>query len=147
MALLADDAPDRAAQMLLITERLTALIAEETRRIDARLPPLDGPDADEKTRLANAYRLELTRIRHDRSLIEGAGDGPLSKLRVATEALHVALAAHETSLNAVKVISEGLVHAIAEEVARMRHGEAGYGASGGPAPPTGPAPTVLDKSA
>jgi len=147
MALLADDARDRAAQLLLITERLAALIAAETQRIDARLPPLEGAEADEKTRLANAYRLELTRIKHDRSLIEGASPETLTQLRRATEKLHAAMAAHETSLNAVKVISEGLVHAMAEELARLRGGETGYQASGGLAAASGPMPTVIDKSA
>ncbi len=147
MALLADDARDRAAQLLLITERLSALIAAETQRIEARLPPLEGAEAEEKTRLANAYRLELTRIKHDRSLIEGASPETLTKLRAATETLHVAMAAHETSLNAVKVISEGLVHAMAEEIARLRGGETGYQASGNLAAASGPMPTVIDKSA
>jgi len=147
MALKADDAADRAAQMLLVTERLATLIAAETQRIDARLPPLDGAEAEEKTRLANAYRLELTRIKHDRSLIEGADEDTLSKLRAATEQLHVCLAAHEASLNAVKVISEGLVHAMAEELARLRGGETGYQANGGLAAMSGPMSTVIDKSA
>jgi hypothetical protein len=72
MALLADDPKDRAEQLLLVTERLTALIDLETQRMDARQPPLDGAEAEEKTRLANAYRLELARIKQDRALIEGA---------------------------------------------------------------------------
>ncbi len=61
MALIADDAADRAEQLLLLTERLGHLIGEETRRIEAREPPLAGAEADEKSRLANAYRLELAR--------------------------------------------------------------------------------------
>ena len=72
MALLADDARDRAEQLLLITERLTAMVTEETRRIDARQSPLEGAQADEKNRLANAYRLELARIKQEPSLIQSA---------------------------------------------------------------------------
>jgi len=147
MALRADDARDRAGQLLLITTRLTELVKEETRRMDVREPPLDGAMADEKSRLANAYRLELTRVKHERSLIEGAGDDLLAQLRTNTERLNAALADHEVALAAVKVISEGLVHAMADEVARLRHGETGYGANGGLAGPTGPTPTLLDKSA
>lgn len=147
MALKADDARDRAEQLVLVTTRLTALIQEETRRIEAREPPLGGAEADEKTRLANAYRLELTRIKHDKSLIEGAGDDLLGQLRSTTEALNAALAAHEISLSAVKLVSEGLVQAMAGEIARQRQGEAGYGAGGGLSAPRGPSPTVLDKSA
>jgi hypothetical protein len=147
MALLADDPQDRAEQLLLVTERLTALIGEETRRIDARQPPLDGAEAEEKNRLANAYRLELARIKQDRTLIEGARPETLAQLRTTTVALHEALAAHESALNAVKVVSEGLVQAMAEEVARQRGGEAQYGAKGDLATPSAPVATVLDRSA
>jgi hypothetical protein len=77
MALIADDAADRAQQMLLVTERLTAIVLEETRRIDAREAPLGGAEAEEKQRLANAYRLELARIKLDRGLIDAAPPGLL----------------------------------------------------------------------
>jgi hypothetical protein len=147
MALLADDAKDRAEQLVLVTERLTALVAEDTRRIGARLPPLDGAEGDEKARLANTYRLELTRIKHDRSLVEGAPAETLQRLRESTVVLHETLASHELALSAVKLVSEGLVHAMAEEVSRQRSGEANYGANGGLASPASPAPTVIDRSA
>lgn len=147
MALLADDAKDRAEQLLLVTERLTVLIEAETQRIEARQPPLDGPEAEEKTRLANAYRLELARVKHDRSLIEGAPPALLSQLRQSTVALHEKLAAHETALNAVKLVTEGLVHAMAEEAVRQRGGDANYGAKGELVAPNGLGPAVLDRNA
>jgi hypothetical protein len=147
MALLADDARDRAEQLVLITERLAAMVAEETRRIDAREPPLDGAEADEKNRLANAYRLELARIKQDPGLIQSAPQPLLQKLRQRTVDLHEHLAKHEISLNAVKLVSEGLVHAIAEEIVRQRNGAANYGAQGGLNAPKGPNPAVLDRNA
>jgi acetyl-CoA acetyltransferase len=147
MALLADDAKDRAEQLVLVTERLAVLVAEDTRRIEARLAPLDGAEGDEKARLANTYRLELTRIKHDRSLVEGAPPGTLERLKVSTVALHETLAAHELALGAIKLVSEGLVHAMAEEVSRQRSGEANYAQNGGLAAPTAPAPTVIDRNA
>lgn len=147
MALIADDAQDRAEQLLLATERLTALVSEETRRIDAREPGLDGAEAEEKNRLANAYRLELARIKQDRSLIEGAAPETLSKLRLSTLQLQAALDAHDLALSAVKAVTEGLVQAIAEEVVRQRGGAAAYGAAGAPVQPAGPNPAILDRSA
>jgi hypothetical protein len=147
MALIADDPKDRAEQLLLITERLAALIAAETQRIDARQPLLEGAEADEKARLANAYRLELARIKHDRTLIEGAPPAVLTQLRTATETLHEALAAHDNALNAVKLVAEGLVHAMAEEVVRQRGGDANYGAKGELVAPNGLGAAVLDRSA
>jgi len=147
MALIADDGRDRAEQLLLATERLTALIAEETRLIEARLPPLEGATGEEKHRLANAYRLELARIKQEPALIESAPPALLAELRQRTETLHQTLAGHEIALNAVKLISEGLVQAMAEEVARQRGGARSYGANGAIEAATGPAPTVLDRSA
>jgi hypothetical protein len=147
MALLADDAKDRVEQLLLISERLTSLIDAETQRIDARQPPLEGEEAEEKTRLANAYRLELARVKQDRSLIEGAPPALLAQLRQSTVTLHEKLAEHETALNAVKLVAEGLVHAMAEEVVRQRGGDASYGASGELVAPNGLGPAVLDRSA
>ncbi|WP_395645617.1 flagellar basal-body protein FlbY [Terricaulis sp.] len=147
MALLAEDPADRVEQMLLLTDRLASLIEEETRRIEARLPPLDGAEGEEKNRLANAYRLELARIKHDRAMIESAPPTSLAALKVRTARLQDALAAHETALGAVKFVAEGLVQAMAEDVARQRNGARNYGAGGGLAAPTGPSPAVLDKSA
>ena len=147
MALIADNAADRAEQMVLLTERLTVLIVEETRRIDAREPLLDGAEADEKNRLANAYRLELARIKQDKELIVGAPPALLAELKLRTAQLQDALATHELALAAVKLISEGMVHAMADEVIRVQGGSRGYGAQGAFDAPTGPAPAILDRNA
>jgi hypothetical protein len=144
MALIADDPHDRVEQLLLMTERLEGLACEETRRIQAREPLTHG--MDEKNRLANAYRLELARIKQDPALIQGAPPHLLAQLRRSTLMLHEALAAHELALSAVKAVSEGLVHAMAEEVARQRGSGAAYSAQGALASST-PAATVLDRSA
>lgn len=147
MALIADDATHRVEQLLLMTERLTVLAAEDTRRIQARSALLDGPEADEKNRLANAYRLELARIKQEPSLIQDAPPQMLARLRQNTVALHETLAAHELALNAVKMVSEGLVHAMAEEVVRQRGSGANYSAQGALDTRAGPSPTVLDRNA
>ena len=147
MALLANDGKDRAEQLLLLTDRLIEYIAEETRRIDAREPSLDGAAADEKNRMANAYRLELARIKQDRTLLDGAPPAILDRLRERTNALHEHLAQHEIALGAVKLITEGLVQAMAEEISRLRGGAAGYGAKGAMQGPSGPTPTIVDRSA
>ena len=147
MALIADDAKDRAEQLLLVSDRLTVLIAEETRRIEAREPLLDGAPAEEKNRLANVYRLELARIKQDPGLIADAPPTLLAHLKRQTEALQTAFAAHDLALHAVKLISEGLVHAMAEEVVRQRGAGLNYGAKGSLEPPSGPSPAILDRSA
>ncbi len=147
MALIADDAQHRVEQLLMMTERLNALAAEDTRRIQARAALLDGAEADEKNRLANAYRLELARIKQEPSLIQDAPPQLLARLRQNTVTLHETLAAHELALNAVKMVSEGLVHAMAEEVVRQRGSGASYSAQGALDTRSGPSPTVLDRNA
>jgi hypothetical protein len=147
MALIADDAAHRVEQLLMLTDRLSLLIREETRRVEARLPPMEGVEADEKNRLVNAYRLELARIKHDRAMIDGAPAPLLAALRKRTVELHEQLALHETALGAIKLVSEGLVHAMAAEVTRQRAGALGYGAGGALDAPSGPNPAVLDRSA
>lgn len=147
MALVADNPADRAEQLALVTERLSALIAEETQRIDARLPLAEGAEADEKSRLANAYRLELARIQQEPDLLKGAPEPLLGRLRQSTVGLHEALARHEIALNAVKVVSEGLVQAMAEEVVRQHDGGTNYGARGALQRTPGPRPAILDRSA
>ena len=146
MALIADDAAHRVEQLLLMTERLAALAAEDTRRIEARQPLVEA-ETDEKNRLANAYRLELARIKQDHALIQAAPAALLDRLRQSTIALHKTLDAHELALNAVKGVSEGLVHAMAEEVVRQRGSGASYSAKGSLDTHAGPSPTVLDRSA
>src|SRR5690348_6804040 len=108
MALLADDAAHRVEQLILLSERLSALVAQEAERMEARLPLLEGAEAEEKNRLANAYRLELARVQQDPELIKTAPKPLLDALKKRTLGLNQALARHETALNAVKLISEGL---------------------------------------
>ena len=108
---------------------------------------MEGAEADEKNRLANAYRLELARIKQEPSLIQAAPQPLLQKLRARTEALHAHLAKHELSLNAVKIISEGLVQAMAEEIVRQRNSAANYSAQGGHTTPVSPTPAVVDRNA
>ncbi len=148
MALLAENPADRAAQLIALTDRLTGLIEQETALIEARAPLLDGALGEEKARLANVYRLEMTRIAQDRTLIREAPAQQLDGLRGATVRFRAALAAHERALIGVKAVAEGLVRAIAEEVARVRAGSRGYGASGGYAAPASEAAALaLNKTA
>jgi hypothetical protein len=61
--------------------------------------------------------------------------------------LNQALARHETALNAIKLVSEGLVQAMAEEIARQRSQSDNYTASGARNAPAGPRPALLDRMA
>lgn len=147
MALIADDAADRAEQLLALTQRLRALIAAEADAMRARLPLPGGPALEEKQRLVNAYRLEMTRIAQDNALIATAPAPTLNALRAATQSLQDALGRHDAELSAVRAISEGLVEAMAEDIARQESARAGYGAKGGPAASQRAPAVVVNKTA
>lgn len=147
MALIADDAADRAQQLLALTERLIAILKEETALIEARRPLPDRGAAEEKARLVNAYRLEMARIKAEPALIEGAPPALSASLRNATLTLNEALAAHALALEAVKTLTEGLVQAIAEEITRSHTGAGAYRADGGLAGASGPTPIALNETA
>ncbi len=147
MALLAENALDRVEQLIALSERLTALIETETALIAARKPLPGGAAAEEKARLANAYRFELARIKQDERLIAEAPQARLDALRRATETLHTAMAGHEIALGALRTITEGLVQAMAEALARVRTQARGYNPSGRTADGAAPTPVAVDRSA
>lgn len=129
MALFADDAGDRVGQLIALTERLTERLAEETRAFETRRPQDVVPGLEETQRLANVYRHESARVKADRSLIAGAELKQRMALMRATEAFEAVLARHARAVEAARTVSEGLVQAIAAEVAQAR-APARYGAGG-----------------
>lgn len=147
MALIADNGADRAEQLLVLSERLRTLVEEETARIQARAPTAPPELVAEKERLANAYRLELTRIKEDPGLLDGAPKALLDALKAATANLQSALDAHEIALGAVRIIAEGLVQAMGEEIHRQRAQTQVYGADGARKESSGPQPVAFDRTA
>ena len=127
MALDAPDAAGRMAQLITLTERLTALITDQVRAFEARRPQDAAVNADETGRLANLYRHESMRLRAQPELLAGAPVEMRQRLIGATRAFDAVLARHGRAVEAAKTITEGLVRAIAEEVSRQRGVVAGYG--------------------
>jgi hypothetical protein len=121
---------DRIDQMIRLTERLTELLAQQAAAFEARRPQDAAPSMDETTRLANSYRHEAQRLRQAKGEIEQATKSQRDRLRRATEAFDAVVARHGRALHAAKTITEGLVHAIANEVARQRTANVGYGPRG-----------------
>ncbi|HEX2560529.1 flagellar basal body protein [Phenylobacterium sp.] len=129
MALAAHDATDRVDQLIILTERLTALLVEECQAFETRRPQDVAGQVEETQRLANLYRHESTRVRANPALVSGAPLAQRQRLMRATEAFDAVLARHGRALLAAKTITEGLVRAIAEEVADQRTSATAYGPS------------------
>lgn len=146
MAIAAHDATDRVEQLILLTDRLTELVAIQAKAFEEHRPHEVAEQLEEASRLANLYRHESARVRADPALIAGAPFAQRQRLVRATEAFDAVLARQGRALAAAKHVTEGLVHAIAEEVAAQRNRSTTYGPSA--AAPTAAATAItLNKRA
>ena len=127
MALDAHDAADRVGQLIILTERLTGLIADQALAFEQRRPQAAAAQLEETSRLANLYRHESTRVRSQPALIAGAPMNQRLALMRATEAFDAVLARQGRALEAARTVTEGLVKAIADEVVSQRSAGPGYG--------------------
>ena len=127
MALDAHDAADRVGQLIILTERLTGLIADQALAFEQRRPQAAAAQLEETSRLANLYRHESARVRSQPGLIAGAPLEQRVALMRATEAFDAVLARQGRALEAAKTVTEGLVKAIADEVVAQRSAGPGYG--------------------
>jgi hypothetical protein len=123
-----NDAAERVEQLILLTERLTGLVAQSAQAFEARRPQDAAAFVGETGRLANMYRHESTRIRGNPAMIAGASLVQRTRLVRATEAFDAVLARQARAVEAAKTVTEGLVRTIAEEVATQRQKGASYGA-------------------
>ena len=133
MSLHASGPEDRAAQLLALTERLTERLTAETALFEARRPQAAAAGLAQTAELAALYRAESLRLRGDRSLLQGASPETMRALVDATRSFEAVLARHGRAVGAAKRVSEGLMGAIAGEVARTRAAGAGYGPTARPA--------------
>jgi hypothetical protein len=132
MALAADNAADRVEQLIILTERLTELIAAQAQAFEQHKPQEAASYLEETSKLANIYRHESAKIRANPALLSDAPVAERTRLTRATEAFDAVLARQARALEAGKKVTEGLVRAIAEEVAsqRGRAAPVAYTASG-----------------
>ncbi len=122
-----DIATDNVERLITLTERLTERLAVDSQAFEARRPHEAADRLAETTRLANLYRHECVRVKQDPSLIAGAPEHLRQQLTRSSEAFEAVLARHGRALFAAKAVTEGVVRAIAEEVAKSRAKVAGYG--------------------
>lgn len=121
------EASNRVDQLVELTERLTGLISQECRAFEERKPHEVAQTLDETARLANIYRHESLRVRGNVALVQAAPVIKRHKLMQVTEAFEAVLARHGRALEAAKTVTEGLVRAVAQEIADTKPTGAGYG--------------------
>ena len=116
-------------QLIVLTEQLTEQLGRDAAAFEARRAHEVAATIAETTRLANLYRLQSARVQQDPAVIAGAPRELRARLVRASEAFERTLKRHGRALYAVKTVTEGIVHAIAEEVVRARGAGAAYGSS------------------
>lgn len=120
-------AASRVEHLILLTERLTGLIALQAKAFESHRPQDAATRLDDVARLANAYRHESAEIRQNPRLLAGAPADARQRLIQATEAFDAVMARQGRALTAAKAVTEGIVRAVAEEVASQRSAGNGYG--------------------
>jgi hypothetical protein len=127
MTLAVANPTDHVEQLTHLTERLTAMLVEQTRLFEARRPHEAAAITAQSADLATLYRRESVRIRANPGLLAGAPAAKRARLVEATRTFEAALTRHGRSLHGAMTITEGVVRAVAQEVARRRTPAAGYG--------------------
>lgn len=130
MALSANSGSERARQLLALTTRLGDRLARETDILEAHRPQDLAADIEETQSLSNLYRHESARIRRDPSLLDGMTPAEKTALRKATELFQERLHRYELAVNAARVVTEGVVAAVAQDLDAMRSRGMTYGAKG-----------------
>ncbi len=130
MAIAAENPTDRVEQLIRLTERLTDLVASSAQAFEGRRPQDALVNLAETGQLANLYRHESARVRANPALVAAAPATARARLVRATEAFDAVLARQSRAVEAARFVTEGLVRAIAEEIAGQRQQSASYGAGG-----------------
>jgi hypothetical protein len=120
----------RVRQLTDLTTRLTARLVEESKAFEARRPQDAAATLSETQQLANVYRRESAQVKADPSVLSAAPAADRMALVKATEAFEAVLSRHARSVEAARIVSEGLVRTIVAEVASQRGSPSAYGASG-----------------
>ncbi|MFZ5670618.1 MAG: flagellar basal body protein [Pseudomonadota bacterium] len=123
----ANQANERVDQLVALTDRLTGLMAAQCQAFEQHRPQDAAAQMEELSKLANIYRHESAKVRQSPGLIEAASLQHRARLMRSTEAFDAVLARQGRALEAARTITEGLVRAVAEEVAAQRSSGVGYG--------------------
>lgn len=131
------DQERRVRDLLGLTRRLAELIGRETDLMAARRTAEAGAVLEEKALAAAAYAREMKEIARDPGLIARAPKPLLADLKRAAAALREVLKTQERRIAQLRRVSEGLIKAIADDVAARRAPAAGYTAAATYAAPAG----------
>ncbi|MDP2116695.1 MAG: flagellar basal-body protein FlbY, partial [Brevundimonas sp.] len=111
------NATARVRQLIDLTTRLTASLTEESRAFETRRPQDAAATLAVTQSLANTYRRESAQLKANPDSVAAAPAADRTALIRATEAFEAVLSRHARTVEAARIVSEGLVQTIAAEVA------------------------------
>ncbi len=136
-----DNVANPVVTLTSLTRRLAEVIAAENRHLEARRPDEAKKLHDEKARLAAAYAREMDTVRNSGGATALGSAEQLRELKRQTGNLQRLLDDHQRLIYRVRMVTEGILKAIGDEVARRNQPQNGYGSNAAPqlrkdAPPT-----------
>ena len=126
-------ATDRVAVVHQLAERLAELVTLENQLLADRRPREIADLQDEKLRLSESFQAEMDAVRRDPAILAGADPQAVADLKATIGRFNQVLDEHRRRLVSAKTVTERLVAAISEEVARKDRPAPGYDSSAGPA--------------
>jgi hypothetical protein len=114
-----------------LTEKLTALLAAQARAFEEHRPQDAAPGIPEISKLTNIYKAASAAVRAQPKLLEAARPEVRRRLLRSTEAFESVLGRQGRALAASKTVTEGIVKAIADEIAARRNVGRAYGPNAG----------------
>ncbi len=126
MPLAADSPTDRVQQLIILTDRLSSLIVQETELLKTNRPSEIQDFRDERAKLSNIYVQEMQLISNNKSLIDGVDKELKLALKEQTSRFREKLDAHGKVLFRVRTVTENMLQSIADEVARKKRMQNGY---------------------
>lgn len=124
------NASARIRQLSDLTRQLTQRLTVELGAFEARRPQDAMASLPQTQELANIYRRDSAQVKANPAILAAAPAADRMALIRDTEAFEAVLGRHARAVEAARIISEGLVRAIAAEVTEARGTPSAYGASG-----------------
>lgn len=126
----ADSARTRARGLIELTRRLTDRLTREIKALEARRPQDLAAGLQETQDLVNLYRRECAAVKAAPALLAPAPLEDRRTLAAATQAFEGVLARYAGAVEAARIVSEGLVRTIAQELAVARTPASAYDVAG-----------------
>jgi hypothetical protein len=118
--------PPAVAEMYALGERLAAILEAETAALKSGDPQAFQRHQDEKTRIMALYQRECAALKKDRSWAAALPASVRDRLAQSGARLQKALKDQSAALARRRHVTEGIVQAIAADVAKKRQGASPY---------------------